>query len=67
MARARDRRDPAACWLWVAWAYLLVRYDTINWAASYFAFGFAIEAALLVWSGIIRNGYGCGGDGTQSP
>jgi Family of unknown function (DUF6064) len=46
----------AACWLWLAWAYLLVRYDTINWAASYFAFGFAIEAALLVWSGIIRNG-----------
>jgi hypothetical protein len=46
----------AVCWLWVAWAYLLVRYDTINWAASYFAFGFAIEAALLVWSGIIRNG-----------
>ena len=45
----------AACWLWVAWAYLLVRYDTINWAASYFAVGFAIEALLLVWSGPIRN------------
>ena len=24
----------AACWLWVAWGYLLQRYDTINWAAS---------------------------------
>jgi hypothetical protein len=43
----------AACWLWVAWAYLLARYDTINWAASYFAVGFAIEAALLVWSGLV--------------
>jgi Family of unknown function (DUF6064) len=45
----------AACWLWVAWGYLLVRYDTINWAASYFAAGFAIEALLLVWTGIIRD------------
>ncbi|MEZ5889005.1 MAG: DUF6064 family protein [Xanthobacteraceae bacterium] len=48
----------AACWLWVAWAYLLVRYDPINWAARYFAIGFAIEAALLVWSGLIRDGLG---------
>ena len=46
----------AVCWLWVAWAYLLVRYDTINWAASYFAIGFVIEAALLLWSGLIRDG-----------
>jgi uncharacterized protein DUF6064 len=45
----------AACWLWVAGAYLLARYDTINWAASYFAVGFAIEALLLVWAGIIRD------------
>ena len=45
----------AACWLWVAWAYLLVRYDTINWAASYFAVGFALEALLLAWNGVIRN------------
>src|SRR5262249_13168915 len=34
-----------AAWLFVAWAYLLVRYDTINWAAKYFAAGFALEAA----------------------
>ncbi len=27
----------ATCWLFVAWAYLLARYDTINWAARYFA------------------------------
>lgn len=46
----------AACWLWVAWAYLLLRYETINWAARYFAVGFAVEAALLVWSGLIRDG-----------
>jgi hypothetical protein len=42
----------AACWLWVAWAYFLKRYETINWAADYFAIGFAVEALLLVWSGI---------------
>jgi Family of unknown function (DUF6064) len=45
----------AACWLWVAWAYLLLRYDTINWGASYFALGFAIEAVLLVWTGMVRD------------
>jgi Family of unknown function (DUF6064) len=45
----------ATCWLFVAWAYLLARYDTINWAASYFAAGYAIEALLLVWTGVIRN------------
>jgi uncharacterized protein DUF6064 len=45
----------AACWLWVAWAYLLNRYDTINWAAKYFAVGFAIESLLLIWSGLIRD------------
>jgi hypothetical protein len=45
----------AACWLFVAWAYLLARYDTINWAASYFAAGFALEALLLVWTGLVRD------------
>jgi hypothetical protein len=46
----------AACWAWVAWAYLLERYDTINWAASYFAIGFAVQVVLLVWVGVIRGG-----------
>jgi Family of unknown function (DUF6064) len=45
----------AVCWLWVAWAYFLKRYETINWAASYFAVGFAVEALLLIWSGIVRD------------
>jgi hypothetical protein len=43
----------AGCWLWVAWAYFQKRYETINWAASYFAVGFAVEALLLVWSGVV--------------
>jgi len=44
----------AACWLWVAWAFQIERYATINWAARYFALGFAIEALLLIWIGVIR-------------
>jgi hypothetical protein len=44
----------AACWLWVAWAYHLQHYATINWAAQYYAVGFMTQAALLIWVGIIR-------------
>ena len=45
----------AACWLWVAWAYLLGRYDTINWTARYLAAGFALQALLLAWTGLARD------------
>ena len=38
----------AALWLFVAWAYLLQRYDPINFAARYYAVGFALQAALLL-------------------
>lgn len=47
----RSRAVPAilaACWLWVAWAFLLTRYDTINWAAKYFAAAFVVQALLLI-------------------
>ena len=44
----------ALCWLWVAWAFHVRRYATINWAATYFAAGFVIEALLLIWTGTIR-------------
>lgn len=44
----------AACWLWVAWAFLARRYAPINLAADYFAHGFAIEALLLFWMGTVR-------------
>jgi hypothetical protein len=52
----------AACWLWVAWAYLLERYDTINWAARYFAIAFAVQAALLIISGLVLNRFAPGTD-----
>ena len=44
-----------ACWLSVAWAFHWQRYATINWTASYFAVGFAIEALLLTWLGVVRD------------
>ena len=44
----------AACWLWVAIAFHATRYATINWAASYFAWAFGLEAALLIWIGVVR-------------
>lgn len=38
----------ASVWAWVAWAFHLERYATINAAAVYFAVGFGIEALLLL-------------------
>ncbi|HKA36206.1 MAG TPA: DUF6064 family protein [Thermoanaerobaculia bacterium] len=48
----------AASWTWVAVAFLAKRYATINFAAVQFAWGFGIEAALLVWTGVIRAAFG---------
>ena len=44
----------AACWLWVAIAFHANRSATINWAAVDFAWGFGFEAALLLWTGVLR-------------
>lgn len=44
----------ALSWLWVAWAYHWQRYASINWAASYYAAAFMLQAVLLVWLGILR-------------
>jgi uncharacterized protein DUF6064 len=46
----------AALWAWVAWAFVWRRYATINWAAMYFVWLFAIEAVLLGWIGVVRRG-----------
>jgi hypothetical protein len=37
----------AATWLWVGWAFLWQRYASINWAASYVAIAFGVQALLL--------------------
>jgi hypothetical protein len=44
----------SACWLFVAWAFHLERYATINWAARYFAAAFALQAVLMLRYGIGR-------------
>jgi hypothetical protein len=41
-----------ACWFWVAWAYFLEHFESINWAARYFAAGFAFEGLLLLCTGL---------------
>ncbi|MGI8725319.1 MAG: DUF6064 family protein [Methyloceanibacter sp.] len=43
----------AVCWAWVASGYFAARYATINWAASYFASAFVLEAILLILSGTV--------------
>lgn len=50
--RPNDRRLVAttlACaWLFVGWAYLWSRLSTINWAATYAAYGFGVQAILML-------------------
>lgn len=43
-------------WLWVAWAFHWQRFANIHWVASYFALVFVLQALLLLWIGIIKNG-----------
>jgi hypothetical protein len=44
----------AACWLWIAIAFFAMRYAKLTWIAVYFAWGFGLEAALLLWAGLVR-------------
>jgi hypothetical protein len=43
----------SACWLWVAWAFHYQRYAQINWAATWFAAAFVVQAVLLVVLGVL--------------
>jgi hypothetical protein len=42
----------AAAWLWVAFAFHLQRYATIQWVAPWFAAAFAIEGLLLLGASV---------------
>ena len=44
----------AGFWLWVAIAFHAHRYATLTWSARYYAWGFGLEAALLLWAGVVR-------------
>ena len=39
----------AVSWLWIAIAFHLQAYASINWAAKYFAGAFLLQAALMAW------------------
>ena len=57
----------AAVWAWVGCTFVARRYATINWAASYLAWLFALEVVLLGWlvvlRGRVRFGWRCGARG----
>jgi hypothetical protein len=38
----------ALAWLWIAWAFHWQRYADINWAAKWFAVGFAVQGMLML-------------------
>jgi hypothetical protein len=44
----------AMLWSWVALAFVWKRYATINWAASYLVWLYAIEVLVLAWIGVAR-------------
>ena len=44
----------ALAWLSVAWFFFLERYATINWAADTMAWGFVLQAALLLIAAVPR-------------
>lgn len=50
----------AVLWAWAAWAFLWKRYATINWAATWFALAFGLEAVLLAGIGLVRRGMSFG-------
>lgn len=44
----------SACWVWVAFAFHVGRYATINPAGRYFAAAFVVQALLLFATGVVR-------------
>ena len=44
-----------ASWLWVAVAFLYLRFYQIHVVANWYAFGFVLQAGLLLWYGVIKN------------
>jgi hypothetical protein len=39
----------ALAWAWIAVAFHAERFVTINWAAIYYAYAFALQALMLLW------------------
>jgi Family of unknown function (DUF6064) len=54
----------AAAWLWVAWTFHWQRYAAVNWAATWFAGAFALQAVWMIaaaWR--TTSAFGAGGMG----
>lgn len=43
-------------WLWIAWAFMWARYETINWAATWLAAAFAVQGVLLLLAAVAKSG-----------
>lgn len=56
----------AVLWAWIAVAFHAERYATINWAATYFAWAFAAQAALLMWAALVRPAFDMRADGSTA-
>lgn len=56
----------AAAWLTVAWAFLWTRYSPVNWAASYAAGLFCLQALLIAWAGELRGRLSFGAHGAKA-
>ncbi len=46
----------AASWAWAGHAFFMERYADLHFAAWIFGWGFFLEAALLLWLGVVRTG-----------
>lgn len=44
----------ALSWWWVAWGFHWQGYASINLAAGYFVWAFAVQGLLLLWMGVVR-------------
>ena len=42
-------------WLWVAWAFLYLRFYQIHVVANWYTLGFILQAGLIAWYGVIQN------------
>jgi len=45
----------AVIWIWVAVAFLYQRFHQIHVVADWYAYGFILQAAIIVWYGAIKN------------
>lgn len=45
-------------WVWVAVAFLYLRFNQIHVVANWYAYGFLVQACFIAWYGLLHNGFG---------